>query len=163
MRGNGRGSAVFQFLARATPIISIYCKVKIPSLTHVTAISAVEDAVLHGRFSEIIISNPKREIRLGCDRNFDELILSVGRNKRRKKLFSIFKGAGRVEWMWIMTNQQGYFDGFRIQMSAQGCERVFEFMSIGSCIEVYEANMKPSHSFAPIRYERGSSKMLTKI
>jgi hypothetical protein len=112
---------------------------KIPKLTRVTAISGIEDPVLHGRFCEIVISDSKREICLGCDRDSDELILSSGRKKERKKLSSIFRGVGRVEWMWTMTNQQGYFDGFRIQILARGQGRVFEFISIASTIDVLEA------------------------
>ncbi len=112
---------------------------KIPKLTCVTAINGIEDPVLHGRFCEIVISDSKREIRLGCNRDTDELLLSSGRKKERKKISPIFRGSGRVEWMWTMTNQQGYFDGFRIQIIARGQERVFEFISIASTIDVFDA------------------------
>jgi hypothetical protein len=119
---------------------------KIPSITHLTAIDAVEDPILRGRFSEIIISNPKKEVRLGCDRDSDEILLSTGRKKKRNRLSPIFRGAYRVDWMWTKTNQQGYFDGFRIQISARGRERVFEFISIASCIEVYESTKEPNQA-----------------
>jgi hypothetical protein len=132
-------------------------KMKIPKLTRVTAINGIEDPALRGRFCEIVISDSKREIRLGCDRNSDELILSSGRKKERKSRSPIFRGAGRVDWMWTMTNQQGYFDGFRIQILARGQERVFEFISIASTIDVFEARkpIKPPQtttgSSAPAR------------
>ena len=112
---------------------------KIPKLSRVTAINGIEDPMLRGRFCEIVISDSKREIRLGCDRDSDELILSSGRKKERKKPSPVFRGDGRVDWMWTMTNQKGYFDGFSIQISSRGQERVFEFISIASTIDVYEA------------------------
>jgi hypothetical protein len=115
----------------------------IPKLIRVTTISGIEDPVLRGRFCEIVISDSRQEIRLGCARDSDELILSSGRNRKRKNLFPIFRGAGRVDWMWTMKNQQGYIDGFRIQILARGQERVFEFISIASTIEVFEAK-KPT-------------------
>ncbi|MGC4074773.1 MAG: DUF6334 family protein [Nibricoccus sp.] len=129
---------------------------KIPKFTRVTAINGIEDPVLRGRFCEIVISDSQREIRLGCDRDSDELILSSGRKKERKSSFPIFRGAGRVDWMWTMTNQQGYFDGFRIQVLAGGQERVFEFISIASTIEVFEAK-KPIQLPEPMPLKRHGS------
>ena len=38
-----------------------------------------------------------------------------------------------------MLNQQGYTDGFRLEADAGGESRVFEFIAIGSGIEVSEA------------------------
>ncbi len=38
-----------------------------------------------------------------------------------------------------MTNQQGYFDGLRIQVAAKKQSRVFEFISSGSAIKVFES------------------------
>lgn len=116
---------------------------KLPSITHVTGIHAVEDLILRGRFSEIIVRTPKKELRLRCDRNTDEMLLSSGRRKQRKNLISIATGSFRVEWMWTMTNQQGYFDGFRIQLATKRQVCVFEFITIASCIEVYEAHPRP--------------------
>ena len=124
-------------------------KMKIPSIDHINAIEAVVDPVLSPRFSEVIISNSKREVRLACNRDSDEIILSTGRKLERKNLFQIFRGEARVEWMWTMLNQQGYFDGFRIQISAEGRERVFEFISIASCIDIYEATNSRTSRGAP--------------
>jgi hypothetical protein len=113
---------------------------KLPSITHVTGIHAVEDSILPGRFSEIIVRTPKKELRLRCDRNTDEMLLSSGTRKQRKNLISIATGSFRVKWMWTMTNHLGYFDGFRIQLATKRQVRVFEFITIASCIEVYEAH-----------------------
>lgn len=115
---------------------------KFSFITCVTGIYAIEDSTLRGRFVEIIISAPKRELRLRCDPNTDEILLSGGSKKKRKKLVPIVTGRFHVEWMWAMTNQQGYSDGFRIQLSAKQRRRVFEFVSIASSIEVYEAKKK---------------------
>ena len=123
-------------------------KMKLPSITHVTGIYAVEDSILHGRFSEIIFRTPKKELRLRCDQNTDEILLSSGARKQRKNLISIAIGSFRVEWMWTMTNQQGYFDGFRIQLATKRQVRVFQFIAIASCIEVYEAHPRPNKTDA---------------
>lgn len=116
---------------------------RIPTLTHVTTIDAVEDPVLRGRFSEVIISDAKKEFVSGATAILTRFLMSAGRRKMRKRIFSIFRGTGRVEWMWTMTNQQRYFDGFRIQISAKADERVFGVVSIGSCLVVYEAKEMP--------------------
>lgn len=118
---------------------------KLPPITRVTGIYAIEDPVLSGRYSEIIISSPTKEIRLRCDHDTDEIILSSGSKKRRKKPVRIIAGHFRVEWLWTMTNQQGYFDGFRIQLAAKRRRHVFEFIAIGSCIDVYEAKEKANN------------------
>ena len=112
---------------------------KLPSLVRVTGIYAIEDSVLRGRFAEVVIRAPKSEVRLRCDHNTDEILLSRGSKKKRSKLVRIIVGQFRVEWMWAMTNQQGYSDGFRIQVADKKRSHVFEFISVASCIEVYEA------------------------
>jgi hypothetical protein len=112
---------------------------KLPSLRNISGIYAVEDSVLRGRYSEIIIRAPSKEVRLCCDPDTDELRLSSARRKKRVSLKRIVTGNFRVEWMWAMTNEQGYFDGLRIQLAAKTSCRVFEFISIASCIEAYEA------------------------
>ena len=117
---------------------------KIPFINRITGIFGVEDSVLHGQFSEIVICNATKEICLRCDHNTDELLLSSGSKKKRHKLVRILSGSFRVEWIWTMTNQQGYCDGFRIQLGVKQQSHVFEFISIGSCIDIYKALKSPN-------------------
>jgi hypothetical protein len=71
-------------------------------------------------------------------------------------------GKFRVNWVWVMTNQQGYFDGLRIQLTAKKVTRVFEFISICSSFEIHEAiqlsNKSPDPALASstLRAEHGS-------
>jgi hypothetical protein len=102
-----------------------------------------------GGFTEIIITSGLTEVQLRCDRDTDELCISTGPKKERKDLVPIVVGEFAVLWMWAMTNQQGYSDGFRIELWAQNRSRAFDFISIASAIEVFEAQKRPNQSPEP--------------
>jgi hypothetical protein len=115
-----------------------------PSITEVTDIAAVRDPdVVHG-FAEVLISSPTGVFRLRCDRNTDEIIFTRLRI-RRSGATALLTGKHRVEWMWILQNQQGYQDGFRIQLAGKKGSRSFEFISIASVIHVFEAKEWPNN------------------
>jgi hypothetical protein len=111
----------------------------LPTLTAVTGIYGIKDSGLHGRYSEIVIRSPARDLRLRCNHDTDEILVSTSPRRRRASQVRFVTGRFRVEWIWAMTNQQGYSDGFRIQIATKKRNHVFEFIAIGSCIEVYES------------------------
>lgn len=113
---------------------------KLQSITRVKGIWGVESPV-PGLFAEVIFRTPGKEYRLKCDPKTDEIRLSGRVSKRGLTLVPILEGSYRVEWMWRMTNQQGYSDGFRIQLARKQQMQVFEFIAIASNIQVYEAHL----------------------
>jgi uncharacterized protein DUF6334 len=114
---------------------------KLPSITRIKKITCFEDTVLAGRFSEVVISTPSLEISLRCNPNSDELIISKAKKaKRIGKVSCLASGKYRIEWMWELKNQQGYRDGFRIQIASRRERRVFNIIAIASCLEIYEGS-----------------------
>jgi hypothetical protein len=118
---------------------------KLFSIARIKKITCFEDQVLAGRFSKVMILTPSLEISLRCNPNTDELIISKTRKaKRVGKVSCLVSGDYRVEWMWEMKNQQGYSDGFRIQIASKRERRVFDIIAIASCLEIYEGSKWPS-------------------
>lgn len=113
------------------------------SITKIAGIVGVPDPEVSDLFSEIVIELPKREIRLRCNPDSDELVHTGGTRKKRSGTVSIVVGSHRVEWLWAMTNHQGYFDGIRLQLVAKKQRRILEFLAIASCLEVSEAKRLP--------------------
>ena len=112
---------------------------KLPRITRVRRITCFEDTLLRGRIAEVVITTPSKKINLRCDPNTDEVVISKNRKAKRGKAFCLVSGNFRVPWIWELKNQQGYDDGFRIELSSGQKTRVFEFVSIASCLYVYEA------------------------
>lgn len=110
---------------------------KLPRLTRVTGIYGIEP--LAGGFSEVVIASGAKEVRLRCGSNTDELLISAGLRRKRLRTVSLVVGKFRVAWMWSMTNQQGYSDGFRIELCAVKKWRAFDFISAASVVKVSEA------------------------
>jgi hypothetical protein len=110
----------------------------------VTRITCFEDPVLPGRFAEVVISSPSRKISLRCDPDWDEVRIAAARRKRRGRASCLVSGKYRVEWMWALKNQQGYDDGFRIQLASDTECRVFDIIAIASCLEIREAKPWPN-------------------
>jgi hypothetical protein len=117
---------------------------RLPKITQIKKITCLEDQVLAGRFSEVIISTPSQQFSLRCNPNTDELIISKATkiNKDRREFFLV-SGEYRVEWMWQMKNQQGYNDGFRIQIAAKQKCKVFDIVAIASGLQIYEGRKWP--------------------
>ena len=128
---------------------------RIPAIREVTGITAIRDPDLAHGFAEIIISSPTADLRLRCDRNTDEIVLSRLR-KRRPRGVRLLTGRRRVEWMWVLHNQQGYEDGFRIQVADKKGSRSFDFIAIASVIQVFEARELPNQQIHPIAGKPGS-------
>lgn len=112
---------------------------KLPRISTVTGIFGVIDPDSR-RYSEIVITTSGRKVRLRCDPDTDEIVIARARKARESSLVPIVVGRFRVEWMWEMTNQQGYSDGFRIQLATKYTKRVIEFVGGASCIDGYEAH-----------------------
>jgi hypothetical protein len=110
---------------------------KLPRLTRVTGIYGIEPFA--GGFTEMVIASGSKEVRLRCDPDTDELLLSSGLKKERSTAVSIIAGTFRVTSMWSMTNGQGYSDGFRIELRTMKKSWAFEFIAAASAVEVYEA------------------------
>ena len=121
----------------------------LPKLTRVTRIDGVKAPSSGGQFAEIIIADGAKEVRLSCDSNSDELRISSGPRKSRSGAILLLSGRFRVEWLWSMTNQQGYSDGFRLQLRSKNESRVFDFISAALSIEVFEAKRLPNKAPEP--------------
>jgi hypothetical protein len=117
---------------------------KLPSISRVSRIACFEDSVLSGQFAEVVISSPSRKISLRCDQDWDELVISTARKTRRGRASCLLTGKYRVEWMWALKNQQGYDDGFRIQLASDTERRVFDIIAIASRLEIREARPWPN-------------------
>lgn len=111
-------------------------------ITRVEGISGTRNPSSRCGFSEVIISASAADYRLACDPDTDELKISRLR-KRRTGSISILKNNHNVEWMWRLRNQQGYEDGFRIQVRRKNGNRSFDFIAVASSIEVSEAHVLP--------------------
>jgi len=122
---------------------------KLPRIAQVTRIEAVEEPELAGRFSEIVIVNGAKEVRLHRDVDSDELRFTRGLRRKRRGVISILSGRFRVEWLWAMTNQQGYSDGVRLQLCSKSERLVFEFIAAASAIDVFEATQRPNKAPEP--------------
>lgn len=118
---------------------------KFPSIVEVSAIYGKSDPEIKHGFAEIIICSPTLSIRLTCHPDTDELVLEKTTNQNDSGV-QIVTGMHRVEWMWWLTNQQGYEDGFRIQVVAEGVTRIFEFIAIASGIQVFEPTRQPNQA-----------------
>jgi hypothetical protein len=55
------------------------------------------------------------------------------------------RGRFRVSWTWLMVNQQGYTDGFRIEIESKTRTHVFDLIAVVSSIEVREAQKKEAN------------------
>ena len=115
---------------------------KLPKLTSVDRIEGFESFA--GGFREIVITSGSKEFILSCTRDTDELQLATSSRKKRKNTVSIVDGSFVVVWMWSLTNQQGYFDGFRIELRGPRKNQIFDFIAAASAIEVFEAKKKPN-------------------
>ena len=122
---------------------------KLPKLTHVTRSDGIEAGSLRGQFAEVVIADGAKEVRLSCDPNSDELQMTGGARTTRRGVVTILSGRFRVEWLWSMTNQQGYSDGFRLELRSRKESRVFDFISAASSIEVFEAKRVPNQPTGP--------------
>ena len=120
---------------------------KLPKITHVTAIYGIEPFA--GGFTEVVIANGSKEVRLRCDPKTDELLVTSGLKKKRPSAVSIISGTFQVTALWSMTNQQGYFDGFRIELRRAKKYRAFDFISAASAVEIYEAKKEPNQALQP--------------
>lgn len=116
------------------------------SITKITGIAGVPDPEVPGLFSEIIVGLPKREIRLRCDAETDEIVHSGGVKKKRAGTVPIVTGTKRVEAMWAMTSRDGFFEGLRLALVSKGVGSVLEFVTLDSAIEVIECR-----AFSPKR------------
>jgi hypothetical protein len=112
---------------------------KLPSITRLKSITCFEDQDLPGRFCEVVLSARSRRVSLRCDPDSDEVVISTAEKSGQRKALCLVSGDYRVEWVWKMTNQQGYSDGFRIQLASARERRVFDIIAIASCLQVYEA------------------------
>lgn len=131
---------------------------KLPSITRVSRITCFEDPLFPGRFAEVVISSPSRKTSLRCDSESDEMLISAARKRRRGRASCLLSGKYRVEWMWTLKNQQGYDDGFRIQLASDAERRVFDIIAIASCLEIREAMPWPNQSVertvdCPLRFD----------
>ena len=115
---------------------------KLPKLTRVDRIDGVGSFA--GGFREVVIVSGSKEVRLSCKPDTDELQISTAQKKKPESVFSIVDGRFDVIWIWSLTNQQGYSDGFRIELRAKRKSRTFEFIAAASAVEVFEAKKKPN-------------------
>jgi hypothetical protein len=112
---------------------------KLPSITRVRRITCFEDRVCRGSIAEVVITTPSRRISLRCDPDTDEVLISTARQTKRGRAACLVSGDFRAEWVWELRNQQGYRDGFRIELASGQERRVFDFIAIASCLKIYEA------------------------
>jgi hypothetical protein len=125
-------------------------KMKLPRISKVRAIFGTMSDI-PGRFSSVTVAAGGKDVVFRCDPDTDELLVSLKKPVRRSKKDTVFVSGGfRVEWMWALKNQQGYEDGFRIQLGAKSRSVVYEVVSIGSTLEVHEAKMLPNHPPLPM-------------
>ncbi len=117
---------------------------KLPSITRVSRITCFEDSALPGQFAEVVIFSSSRKFSVRCDPELDEVVISTVRRKRRGRGSCLVSGKYRVEWMWALKNQQGYDDGFRIQLASDTERRVFDIIAIASRLEIREASPWPN-------------------
>jgi len=89
-------------------------------------------------FSEVQLSTPSQQVSLRCNPNTDEVVISTTNRRGKGKALCLLSGNYRVEWVWEMTNQQGYGDGFRIQVASGKESRAFDIIAIASCLQIYE-------------------------
>lgn len=98
-------------------------------------------------FDEIVLSTPKSDVVVRCDPDSDEVVIS--RQKKKKRAGAVIaSGRFRVPWTWLMVNQQGYADGFRIHLESGSVTRVFDFVASASSIEVREARKTDANQSA---------------
>jgi len=116
---------------------------KIPDIAEIDGIYGIRDPVLRRGFAEVVIFGLKHNLRIRCNGDTDEVILSRSKKGLRQGV-RILSGRYLVEWMWCLQNQQGYEDGFRIQVRAGRKIRSFDFIAIGSMIAVFKATGWPN-------------------
>ena len=85
---------------------------------------------------------------VSVESEFDTLRLEVGEMNFGEECFDMdatklmpwtdFIG-GRLSWIWVLTNQQGYEDGLRIEFSLAP-ERPVTLIGIASSIQIFSSN-----------------------
>lgn len=126
-----------------------------PRITRLSRIIGVLGRFVGSRFDHIVLITPTSDLVVRCDPETDEVVIS--NQKRRKRSGAILAtGRFRVPWTWLLINQQGYTDGFRIEIEAGGVTRVFDFVAIASAIEVREAKKTEANQSAKRTPGKGS-------
>jgi hypothetical protein len=111
-----------------------------PRIGRVSKIIAIKDAIIPRSFDRVVLITPTSDVIVRCDSRFDEVVIS--RSKKGKKRWRgrvLLSGDFRAVWTWIMVNQQGYRDGFRIELTDDKTVRVFDFIGICSGLDIREA------------------------
>lgn len=120
--------------------IDRHTDVRVPRISQLSRIIAVQDALAGPNFDRIVIVTPQSEVVLRCNPDSDEIVVS--RQQKGRKRWSgvvLLSGDFQVSWTWLLQNQQGYVDGFRLEARDGAESRVFEFVAMASAIEVREA------------------------
>lgn len=118
-----------------------------PRITSVTRVVGVVPIAASTRFDQIVLATPKSDVVVRCDPDTDEVVISRQKKRKRDGVI-IASGRFSVPWTWLLVNQQGYTDGFRIQLEARGITRVFDFLAMASSIEVQEAGKPEANQSA---------------
>jgi hypothetical protein len=128
-----------------------------PRLSRVSKIVAIKDPIIPRSFDRVVLITPTSDVIVRCDPNFDEVVVSRSKKgKRRWHGRVLLSGDFRVSWTWVMVNQQGYTDGFRIELTDDKTIRVFDFVGLASGLDIREAKKtEANQSLQPTRSARG--------
>ncbi len=117
-----------------------------PRINRVSKIVAVEASPGSKGYDRIILYTPTSDVVIRCDQGSDEVVVAFAKKGKRKWRGTVLmSGDSQVSWTWLMVNQQGYTDGFRVELGGVGATRVFDFVAIASAIEVWEAIKSPAN------------------
>ncbi|MBC2604811.1 DUF6334 family protein [Pelagicoccus albus] len=110
-----------------------------PEFKTIEAIYGIPCEEMPTRFERAVLVTQEAEFLISCEPEFDEIVITKEERKERTEP-PILAGCFRVTWSWILTNQQGYTDGLRIEMKSEEDETYcYEFISIASGIEIHKS------------------------